>query len=82
MTLATLDLAADVKTILGDLGVKPERYTGGTLAVRSPVTGAEIGRLPEDTFRKTVPRALPRQSMRPMTPSSNGASCRRPSAAS
>ena len=49
MTLATLDLAADVKTILGDLGVKPERYTGGTLAVRSPVTGAEIGRLPEDT---------------------------------
>ncbi|MFN7103162.1 MAG: aldehyde dehydrogenase family protein [Pseudorhizobium sp.] len=49
MTLATLDLAADVKTILGDLGVKPESYTGGTLAVRSPVTGREIGKLPEDT---------------------------------
>ncbi|MEH6693219.1 MAG: aldehyde dehydrogenase family protein [Pseudorhizobium pelagicum] len=49
MTLATHDLAADVKTILGDLGVKPERYTGGTLAVRSPVTGREIGRLPEDS---------------------------------
>ncbi|MGK6315191.1 L-piperidine-6-carboxylate dehydrogenase [Neorhizobium sp. DT-125] len=49
MTLATLDLAAEVKTILSDLGVKAESYTGGTLAVRSPITGAEIGRLPEET---------------------------------
>ncbi|WP_440409427.1 L-piperidine-6-carboxylate dehydrogenase [Neorhizobium petrolearium] len=49
MTLATLDLAAEVKTILGDLGVKAENYTGGTLAVRSPITGAEIGKLPEET---------------------------------
>ncbi|KGD95749.1 MULTISPECIES: aldehyde dehydrogenase family protein [Rhizobium/Agrobacterium group] len=49
MTLATLDLAAEVKAILGDLGVKAENYTGGTLAVRSPITGAEIGKLPEET---------------------------------
>lgn len=49
MTLATLDLAAEVKNILGDLGVKAESYTGGTLVVRSPITGAEIGKLPEIT---------------------------------
>jgi aldehyde dehydrogenase (NAD+) len=47
MTLATLDLAAEVKNILGDLGVKAESYTGGTLVVRSPITGAEIAKLPE-----------------------------------
>ncbi|WP_117194514.1 L-piperidine-6-carboxylate dehydrogenase [Rhizobium terrae] len=47
MTLANLDLAAEVKNILGDLGVKAEAYTGGTLAVRSPITGAEIGKLSE-----------------------------------
>ncbi|TCV70503.1 aldehyde dehydrogenase (NAD+) [Neorhizobium sp. R1-B] len=47
MTLATLDLAAEVKSILSDLGVKAESYTGGTLVVRSPITGAEIGKLPE-----------------------------------
>ena len=47
MTLATLDLAADVDRILADLGVANSRYKGGTLAVRSPVTGKEIGKLPE-----------------------------------
>ena len=49
MTLANLDLAQDVKDIFYDLGIKPESYTGGTLAVRSPITGREIGRLPEIT---------------------------------
>ncbi len=47
MTLAALDLAADVDRILADLGVATSRYKGGTLAVRSPVTGKEIGTLPE-----------------------------------
>ncbi len=47
MTLANLDLAADVKNILSSLGVKPESYTGGTLTVHSPITGREIGKLPE-----------------------------------
>ncbi|MGI2035890.1 L-piperidine-6-carboxylate dehydrogenase [Rhizobium panacihumi] len=47
MTLATLDLAADVDRILADLGVATSRYKGGTLTVRSPVTGKEIGSLPE-----------------------------------
>ncbi|WP_271025432.1 aldehyde dehydrogenase family protein [Rhizobium sp. RCAM05973] len=44
---ATLDLAAETKAILTELGVTADRYTGGTLAVTSPVTGAEIGRLKE-----------------------------------
>ncbi|ENN84912.1 putative aldehyde dehydrogenase protein [Rhizobium freirei PRF 81] len=44
---ATLDLAAETKAILTELGVSADRYTGGTLSVTSPVTGAEIGRLKE-----------------------------------
>ncbi len=44
---ATSDLAAETKAILTEIGVPPDRYTGGTLAVSSPVTGAEIGRLKE-----------------------------------
>jgi aldehyde dehydrogenase (NAD+) len=47
MTLANLDLAADVDKIFADLGVSVDRYKGGTLAVRSPITGTEIGKLPE-----------------------------------
>ena len=43
------DLASEVSKILTDLGVAADRYTGGTLAVTSPVTGAEIGRLKEDS---------------------------------
>ena len=49
MTLANLDLATEVDKILSDLGVAIDRYKGGTLVVRSPVTGAEIGKLPEET---------------------------------
>ncbi|MDK4719646.1 aldehyde dehydrogenase family protein [Rhizobium sp. CNPSo 3968] len=44
---ATSDLAAETKAILTEIGVSADRYTGGTLAVTSPVTGAEIGRLKE-----------------------------------
>ena len=44
---ATSDLAAETKVILTELGVSTDRYIGGTLAVTSPVTGAEIGRLKE-----------------------------------
>ena len=47
--MSTPDLASEVSKILTDLGVSAERYTGGTLAVTSPVTGAEIGRLREDS---------------------------------
>ncbi|PWE55801.1 aldehyde dehydrogenase family protein [Metarhizobium album] len=54
MTLAQLDLAADVKKILADLGVSEARFTGGTLSVTSPISGAEIGRLPEDSAAATA----------------------------
>ncbi|CAN7444310.1 aldehyde dehydrogenase family protein [Rhizobium sp. LjRoot30] len=54
MTLAQLDLAADVKKILTDLGVSEARFTGGTLPVSSPISGAEIGRLPEDSAAATA----------------------------
>jgi aldehyde dehydrogenase (NAD+) len=53
MTLANLDLAADVKTILTELGVPADRFNGGTLAVRSPITGAQIGLLPEVSAANT-----------------------------
>ena len=53
MTLSKLDLAADVHTILESLGVPANRYTGGTLTVTSPITGAEIGRLVEDSAEDT-----------------------------
>ncbi|WP_047459915.1 aldehyde dehydrogenase family protein [Rhizobium rhizogenes] len=49
MTMSTPDLASEVSKILTGLGVSADRYTGGTLAVTSPVTGAEIGRLREDS---------------------------------
>lgn len=49
MTLAKLDLAAEVDKIFADLGVAADKYKGGTLAVRSPISGTEIGRLPEVT---------------------------------
>jgi aldehyde dehydrogenase (NAD+) len=47
MTLAKLDLATEVDKIFADLGVASDKYKGGTLAVRSPISGTEIGRLPE-----------------------------------
>ena len=53
MTLANLDLAADVKTILTDLGVPSDRFSGGTLAVHSPITGGRIGLLPEESAAST-----------------------------
>ncbi|MGA1801860.1 aldehyde dehydrogenase family protein [Rhizobium sp. HT1-10] len=45
--MTALDLAQETKKILADLGVPADRFTGGTLAVTSPISGAEIGRLPE-----------------------------------
>ncbi len=45
--MTALDLAQETKKILTDLGVATDRFTGGTLSVTSPITGGEIGRLPE-----------------------------------
>jgi aldehyde dehydrogenase (NAD+) len=43
--MAQLDLPSEVSRIFTDLGVPSDRYTGGTLAVRSPVDGSQIGLL-------------------------------------
>jgi len=43
--MAKLDLPSEVSRIFADLGVPPERHTGGTLAVRSPIDGSQIGLL-------------------------------------
>lgn len=53
MTLAKLDLAAEVDKIFADLGVASNKYKGGTLAVRSPISGTEIGKLPEVSVADT-----------------------------
>ena len=45
--MTALDLAQETKKILADHGVPADRFTGGTLSVTSPISGAEIGRLPE-----------------------------------
>ena len=47
MTISALDLATETKKLLTELGVRADRYTGGTLRVTSPVTGKEIGALKE-----------------------------------
>ncbi len=47
MTIATLDLAAETKKLLSELGVDAARYTGGSQRVASPITGKEIGLLKE-----------------------------------
>ncbi len=54
MTLATLNLTAETAAILAKLGVDASAHTGGTLAVRSPITGTEIGRLPEISATDTT----------------------------
>lgn len=53
MTLANLNLAAEANTILSKLGVPSSAYHDGTLTVRSPITGEELGRLPEMTADTT-----------------------------
>ena len=47
MTLTKSALASEVQAILGRLGVAADRYTGGTLAVTSPVNGEKIADVPQ-----------------------------------
>jgi len=54
MTLAQPAPPADAKKTLPDLGVSEARFPGGTLSVTSPISGAEIGRLPEDSAAATA----------------------------
>ncbi|WP_237478561.1 L-piperidine-6-carboxylate dehydrogenase [Lichenibacterium dinghuense] len=52
-------IAADVRRILADLGVAEERFIGGTLTARSPITGESIGAAAE-TPAAAVPEAVAR----------------------
>ena len=52
-------IAAEVRRILVDLGVAEDSFAGGTLEVRSPVTGEAIGAVAE-TPAAAVPAALAR----------------------
>ncbi len=52
-------IAAEARHILVDLGVSEARFTGGTLAVRSPITGEAIGAVAE-TPASAVPDAIAR----------------------
>jgi aldehyde dehydrogenase (NAD+) len=47
MTSPIIPLPSDVDQLLQRLGVPHSAYTGGTLAVRSPISGDIIGQLPE-----------------------------------
>ena len=44
-----MNLLQDVSTLLHSLGVAREAYTGGTLQVRSPITGTLIAEVPQVT---------------------------------
>ena len=44
---SSLSLAREADALLRSVGVSPAAFTGGSLKVRSPVTGEEIGALPE-----------------------------------
>ena len=52
-------IADDARRILSDLAVSEERFLGGTLAVRSPITGEAIGAVAE-TSAGAVPEAIAR----------------------
>lgn len=47
MSLAPLDLAADVRAIMADLGVSADQLAGGTLAVQSPISGTALAQVKE-----------------------------------
>ena len=59
-TAARPALASEAATLLARLGAAPERWTGGTLAARSPIDGAVLTHVPEATVadaEATIARA-------------------------
>jgi aldehyde dehydrogenase (NAD+) len=46
-TLSTAGLAVEVDALLAGLGVARQRYTGGTLTVRSPISGEVVAAVQE-----------------------------------
>ncbi|MCO5734548.1 aldehyde dehydrogenase family protein [Rhizobium sp. SSA_523] len=54
MSLANLNLATEADAILSRLGVDRATYQGGALAVRSPITGRDIGQVAEHSAQETA----------------------------
>ncbi len=48
MSLKANSMISDVESVLATLGVMPARYSGGTLAARSPITGETVAEVPQD----------------------------------
>lgn len=76
-TLSTAGLAAEVDALLAGLGVARQRYTGGTLTARSPISGEVVAAVQEIDHNIGGTR-----STMPTAPSSPGAMCRRRGGAS
>jgi aldehyde dehydrogenase (NAD+) len=58
--MSTKTLAADVEALLSGLGVDKALHSGGSLVVRTPITGEVIGQLPQttsDAARATIDAA-------------------------
>jgi hypothetical protein len=77
-TLSTAGLAVEVDALLAGLGVARQRYTGGTLTARSPISGEVVAA----GFRKSILTSRGTRSTTPTAPSSPGAMCRRRGGAS
>ena len=60
--LSTVSLADEVATLLADLGVERQRFTGGKLAARTPISGETV------PFMRRRRKPLTRQLKLPMTP--------------
>ncbi|KXV20772.1 L-piperidine-6-carboxylate dehydrogenase [Gluconobacter oxydans] len=57
----TASLRCEVTALLDSLGVSPDLYTGGSLAVKSPLTGeviAEVAEISAEQAKETVARSL------------------------
>lgn len=55
----TASLRCEVAALLDSLGVSPDLYTGGSLAVKSPLTGeviAEVAEISAEQATKTIDR--------------------------
>ena len=58
--LSTVSLADEVATLLADLGVERQRFTGGKLAARTPISGetvAQIHETPPEASHKAIEAA-------------------------
>jgi len=56
MTLSSVSLNTEVESLLDQFGVSRERYSGGSLPSRSPITGETLAQVPEDASADVAAR--------------------------